>query len=73
MELSDHNDPVWDCTYQYSVKPKIYTKNAIDSPNIRLIRNTEGYIEGFEILVNNTSVPNAEKESTKLGDCLEKY
>jgi hypothetical protein len=72
MKLSDHNEPVWNCTYQYSVKPKIYTKNAIDSTNIRLKRNTEGYIEGFEILVNNTSVPNAEKERTKLGDCLEK-
>jgi hypothetical protein len=70
--LSDHDDPVWDCTFHYSIRPKVYTKNSIDVPNIKLIRNTDGYIEGFDILVNNTSITNGEKESDKLGNYLEK-
>src|SRR5688500_20338781 len=72
LELSNHDDPVWDCTFHYSVRPKLYTKNSIDAPNIKLIRNTDGYIEGFDILVNNTSIPNGEKERDKLGSYLEK-
>jgi hypothetical protein len=63
MKLSNYNDPVWDCIYHYFVRPKIPTRNAVDSPN--------GYIEGFEILLNNTSVPSAEKEKDKLSECLE--
>jgi hypothetical protein len=72
LKLSDHGDPVWDCTFHYSVRPRVYTKNAVDTPNIKLITNTEGYIEGFDILVNNTSIPSGEEERDKLGNCLEK-
>lgn len=72
MKLSDHGDPVWDCTFHYSIRPRVYTKNAIDIPTIKLVRNADGYIEGFDISVNNTSIPSAEKERDKLGDCLER-
>jgi hypothetical protein len=72
MKLSDHADPVWDCTFCYSIRPRIYTKKATDTPNIKLIITPDGYIEGFDLLVNNTSIPNGEKERDKLADCLER-
>lgn len=72
LELSDHGNPVWDCTFQYFIRPRVYTKNAFDTPNIKLVRNQEGYIEGFDILVNNTSIPDGEREQDKLSNWLKK-
>jgi hypothetical protein len=71
--MSDHFDPVWDCTSHYSIRPKIHTRDVIDVSSIKLRRNTDEYLEGFDTAKNDTDIDSAEKESESRRIFLRKY